>query len=276
LEWQRIEPKSDVRTNVVHINPEGTEPWSISLAQNLSATLKSWTGGTVGADDARCPWCHAMYAAARRRAKQIDRIEKKLGREAANIARDRLMLQAIGCDNECDLERDAAEFNLEKEKYRLLKTFQDECLLERFDVDFVEQGYIEDLKQFDREIREMGQIFESLGLAKPRKGLSWVPRQKLHDIIVERNSPTPQKFDVSTEEGVHKLNLVIIRAYLEVADVAAFIVTVMSAVGVNTGRDGGWKANPALRELLVSTSVRGRFEAAASTSFLVPNLHVIG
>jgi hypothetical protein len=45
-----------------------------------------------------------------RRAKQIDRIEKKLGREAANIARERLMLQAIDCDNDRDLECDAAEF----------------------------------------------------------------------------------------------------------------------------------------------------------------------
>jgi hypothetical protein len=87
--------------------------------------------------------------------------------------------------------------------------------------------------------------------------------------------PNGEKFNIEAAKGVHEFNLAKIRAYLEVAEVAAFIVTVMSAVGVKTGQQGGWKANPALRELLMSGSVKGRFTAAAATTFLGPKLQIV-
>jgi hypothetical protein len=206
-----------------------------------------------------------------RDAKRIDRTEKRLGKQIPKMERNRFAHRAIRCQDEYNVEHAAAQLDVDKEKCRLLKTFRDECLIPRFKDDFDDGlGYLEDLNQFEGEIREIGEIFETLGLAKPRRGVSWVPRQKLRDIIDGRLSRNGEKFNIETAKGVHEFNLAKIRAYLEVAEVAAFIVTVMSAVGVKTRRDGRWKANPALRELLMSGSVKGRFTAAAATTFLGP------
>jgi hypothetical protein len=49
----------------------------------------------------------------------------------------------------------------------------------------------------------------------------------------------------------------------------------MSAVGVKTGQQGGWKANPALRKLLISATVKGDFTAVVSASFLAPKLQIV-
>ena len=87
--------------------------------------------------------------------------------------------------------------------------------------------------------------------------------------------PNGEKFNIEAAKGVHEFNLAKIRAYLEVAEVAAFIVTVMSAVGVKTGQQGGWKANPALRKLLISATVKGDFTAVVSASFLAPKLQIV-
>lgn len=107
----------------------------------------------------------------------------------------------------------------------------------------------------------MGQIFELLRLAKRLKKaeLAWKPRETLNNIIWKRMAPRKHEFNLEEEGGMHKLNLATVRTFLEVGDVAAVIVDVMSALGVNNKRDDGWRLNRALRQLLISTTVKGYF-----------------
>lgn len=220
--------------------------------------------------------------------KQLERNMERLKREIELVKRNhvgmgeertrsewiRLEIKATELQIEYDFELDAADFKLDRETFALLRTFQEECLIKRYDGDL--DGYIEHLKQFKYQIQCMGEIFQLLGLARKEKGTkyAWEPRRKLRDIICERVS-AGRKFAIETAEGVHDLNVAIVKAYLEVADVATFIVDVMSALGVNKERDNGWRPNRALRQLLIAASVKGNFANASSRGFLAPQLRLV-
>ena len=212
-----------------------------------------------------------------RAGKRIDRTEKRLGKQIPKMERNRFAHRAIRCQDEYNVEHAAAQLDVDKEKCRLLKTFRDECLIPRFKDDFDDGlGYLEDLNQFEGEIREIGEIFETLGLAKPRRGVSWVPRQKLRDIIDGRLSRNGEKFNIETAKGVHEFNLAKIRAYLEVAEVAAFTPGLPSTCRLALSSHRLLTLlSRSLRELLMSGSVKGRFTAAAATTFLGPKLQIV-
>jgi hypothetical protein len=211
-----------------------------------------------------------------RDAKRIDRIESRIGIKRAQKARHRIVYRAMEWEDDYNVERDAVRVCLDKEKYRLLKTFRDECLIPRFEDDFYDYGYIDDLKEFEREIKGMGEIFWSVGLAKQVKGIAWLPREKLSSIVADRVSASPLAFNLEAEEGVHRLNVAVIRAYLEVADVAAFVKDVTLAVGLKiTRKDGRWRPNLALERVLISASVKGSFASASLKGILAPELHVV-
>ena len=199
----------------------------------------------------------------------------RMSKERADRKYWQIQLRALALQEQYDLNLDAAEFKLDDEAFLLLKTFEEECLIERCEGD--QYGYIEDLKPFQDEIRRMGQIFESLRLAKRLKKakLAWKPRGTLNNIIWKRIAPRKHEFNLEEEDGVHKLNLATVRTFLEVGDVAAVIVDVMSALGVNNKRDDGWRLNRALRQLLISTSVKGYFSSASARGFLAPQLRLV-
>jgi hypothetical protein len=210
----------------------------------------------------------------KREIEHVNRNHVGMGEERARREGTRLQMKAVELQIEYDLQLDAAEFKLDRETFALLRTFQEECLIKRYDGDL--DSYIEHLKQFRYQIKGMGEIFQLLGLARKEKWseYGWEPKQKLRDIICERIS-SGRKFAIETAEGVHELNVAIIRAYLEVADVATFIVDVMSALGVNKARDNGWRPNRALRQLLIAVSVKGNFTNASSKGFLAPQLRLV-
>ena len=143
---------------------KGMEQWKNGLAKGLSMIWKSWNVIRKGLIELEKGW----------ESKYRKWSETDLPTELFD-ARTNIMLSI------------AAQLYVDKEKCRLLETFRDECLIPRFKDDFDDGlGYLEDLNQFEGEIREIGEIFETLGLAKPRRGVSWVPRQKLRDIVDQR------------------------------------------------------------------------------------------
>jgi hypothetical protein len=211
-----------------------------------------------------------------RDAKRIDRIESRIGIKRADRARNRIVCRAIEWEDEHNVEFDAVKANLDKEKYRLLKTFRDECLIPRCDGDFYDFAYIDELKEFEREIKGMGEIFWSMGLAKHVKGMAWLPREKLSSIVADRVSSSPLTFSLETAEGVHRLNVAMMRAYLEVADVAAFVKDVTLAVGLKiTRQDNRWRPNLALERVLISASVKGNFASASLKGILALESHAV-
>ena len=76
------------------------------------------------------------------------------------------------------IDKAAAQHKLDKETYRLLKTFQDEFLM----VGGISHAYIDRLKQHEHVLKRMGSVFKSLGLARRIKGteFAWKPRNIQH------------------------------------------------------------------------------------------------
>jgi hypothetical protein len=109
----------------------------------------------------------------------------------------RLRWLAIELLNEYELQYDAAKFHLDRETFALLRVFEESCFVRRYEGDI--DGYVDELKKFQSELKEMGRIFRSLGLARrvERSAFAWVPKGNLDEIVYERVSA--RKF--SLEEG---------------------------------------------------------------------------
>lgn len=89
------------------------------------------------------------------------------------------------------IDKAAAQHKLDKETYRLLKTFQDEFLM----VSGISVAYIDHLKQHELVLKRMGSVFKSLGLARRVKGaeFAWKPKNMLREIIGERAGGPPDR-----------------------------------------------------------------------------------
>jgi hypothetical protein len=103
----------------------------------------------------------------KREIEHVNRNHVGMGEERARREGTRLQMKAVELQIEYDLQLDAAEFKLDRETFALLKTFQEECLIKRYDGDL--DGYIEHLKQFRYQIKGMGEIFQLLGPGREGK-----------------------------------------------------------------------------------------------------------
>jgi hypothetical protein len=97
-----------------------------------------------------------------RYAKNLDHIKSEMGTKRAQRARRRLIYRAMGWEDEYNLERDAVKICIDKEQYRLLITFRDKCLVPRYECDFYDFAYIDELKEFEHEIK------------RPHRAIEWV------------------------------------------------------------------------------------------------------
>lgn len=173
--------------------------------------------------------------------------------------------------DEEDMRQGAIENKMDIMTYRLLRKFQDELFLQVDGLD----TYIDYLKPHSDEIKKMGIAFELLGLARHVKGTAfiWKPREALHTVIDERMRPKMEQLKRTIEEMGRldwmNLNKSRFETIVEIADLADFIVKVLSTVGLNRNLEDGWKLPRALRQLLISTSLKRPIGGAAGSTVLM-------
>jgi hypothetical protein len=147
------------------------------------------------------------------------------------------------------IDKAAAQHKLDKETYRLLKTFQDEFLM----VSGISVAYIDHLKQHELVLKRMGSVFKSLGLARRVKGaeFAWKPKNMLREIIGERAGGPPDR-DVK----IDKWNEAIIESCWKVANVADFILGILCALGLEERFDDRSIQSMRMRQILVTATVK--------------------